>query len=101
MGERLIATLDRAEVLAIVNDLFIRQPDVFAEINDLFWREGAPYEASTVFDYLFIVADGPASEAGYSIVGYRLRDANERHTARGALELRKVGNDSHVMHPVD
>ena len=101
MDEKLNATVDRTQVIAMMKDLFIRQPNVFAEVDNLFWREDAPYEASAVFNYLFIVADGPASEAGYPVVGYRLRNANERHSARAALELSKVGDGGHVMQPVD
>jgi hypothetical protein len=74
----------------MLDALFAREPELFAEVEQLFLGEQARHEPSSAFDYLFVVTGCPAVGAVHPVVGFRERDANERRLALAALDRKKA-----------
>jgi hypothetical protein len=87
---KLCGVVDREEAKKVMLELFAQDPNLFTEVDNLFWREDAPYEVGGAFNYLFMVADGPALGAINPVIGFRLRDADERNAA--LLTLNRKNN---------
>jgi hypothetical protein len=92
--------LDRAELRNSLLGAFAREPELFAEVEKLFLSKNAPHEGRMAFDYLFVVCDDPTIGAGRPVIGFRLRDADERRVALGAFDRQKAGvaESGHVGH---
>ncbi|MFI5024448.1 MAG: hypothetical protein ACHQRJ_22695 [Alphaproteobacteria bacterium] len=93
MAETLVPYVDKAELSNAIVRLLLGDQKLFAEVENLFFRDDAPYEAGGVPHYLFVLVEGPASEA-VTTVRFRCRDANERLLALSALDrdFRKAGS---------
>jgi hypothetical protein len=86
---KLRGVVDREEAKKVMLGLFSQEPNLFTEVDNLFWREDAAYEASGVFNYLFVLADAPTLDTVHPVVGFRLRNADERNAALATLN-RKI-----------
>lgn len=78
--------IDKVELSAAITAFLTSEPNVLAELDEFFFREGAPYKATGIPNYLFVLAERPASETPYT-VGFRRRDALERFAALMTLEV--------------
>ena len=70
--------IDHDELLAVIVPLFAREPSLAKKLLEMANRETASEKIPTFFDYLFVAAPRCTSGADYKVVGYRLRDENER-----------------------
>src|SRR5262245_12094221 len=92
-------SVDQNEVWRRVRELFLRDPDLAQEVFDLFFGKGARYEPAALGDYLFIDACAPAPGTDHQVVGFRLRDANERQVALATLKRKQMVGDRHGLSP--
>jgi hypothetical protein len=81
---KLTCTIDPEEAKSILAAEFARDPCFLDEVNELIVK-GCFNEESLLFDYLFVAATRIAPGTNDKIVGFRLRDAQERALARLAL----------------
>jgi hypothetical protein len=87
--------IEQEAVWACIRDLFVSDPNLAQEVFDLFFGQSARYEPASLVDYLFIPASAPASGTEHQVVGFRLRNADERQAALPTLKRKQVVFDRH------
>jgi hypothetical protein len=90
MAENLTTIIDPIAMKSILAAEFARDPSLLDEIQKLLVENPDIRQPSALFNYLFIAAGSETVGAIYPVVGFRLRNAQERLAALGALN-RKEG----------
>jgi hypothetical protein len=85
----LVAAIDPKEALALLKQAVAAFPELGDEILGFIGEEYTAAKAAALFDYIFVIANTEASRTDHPVVGYRLRNADERLLARAAFELKK------------
>lgn len=87
------------KVIACLIESFARTPGLLHELLDLAARKEFADKISPFFHYLFVGSSRPALGADHEIVGYRLRDANERDFVDGTSDCNLSDFDGHRLSP--
>lgn len=80
-SEGLEAMIDADEARAMVSAELARDPGLLNELHEIFFDQKTRREPGALFNYLFVRADSVTGGAN-NIVGFRLRNADERLAAR-------------------
>jgi hypothetical protein len=78
--------IDRAGLLASLDAIASKEPELSHDIPNIFRREGIRFEFVALVNYLFIVASEPISETEHLVIIVRAREAEEKIAALGALK---------------
>jgi hypothetical protein len=90
-----IPVIDMNEFLPLFRKLASQAPEIIEDIITFLRCEGATYETGRrIVDYLFVVADSPASDADH-LLALRFRNAQERLAARAAFDVHTEVADGH------
>jgi hypothetical protein len=95
-SRRLAPYIDLNDVLAAVIPLFARVPNLAQKLLELSKREVVGEKPHTFFDDLFVRTSGPAVGANYHVVGYRLRNPDQRDSVDGATDGNLANLDCHA-----
>jgi hypothetical protein len=81
--------VDSGEALKLLKHAVALHPELADEILSLVGDEYTPAKAAALFDYIFVIADCETDGTNYPVLGFRLRNADERLLARRAFDLNK------------
>lgn len=95
-GKPLQAAIDPAEMRHVLEHAITFDPSLLDELLEIIGKEITPRKAAALFDYLFVPASRPADGTDNIVVGFRLRNADERLLARAALNGEKLGEGVHA-----
>ena len=85
----LIAEVDHKIALMMLKQAVAASPELGDEILGLIGEEYTASKASILFHYLFIAADSETGGAKHPVIGFRLRNSDERLLARSASDLKE------------
>ena len=90
MSSDLRATIDLDEMKSILSAEFERNPALLDEVAKLLADDLRLGEPGALFNYLFIAAERMTAGTVHPVIGFRLRDPQERFAALAALDTKEL-----------